>query len=747
MRWAYWVVKQNAVRVYHASTGQTFLALVPFFNMIEKRVVSGRGRGNDNGNGNGSGGGSGGGGVVFDMDGSVSISVAADHEEGEVVSVNPGPFTDHEFYLSFLSAPKVENDYNHLRMALPGALPEGSEYHICMKMSDDEKKTRGKCKKESSDLMWKMKTLSEWRKTMNLPPRLGELSQWANRLHLYGDDDDEKEKLSAANQLLAGLPVSTDDIPAEDQLMLLGIASTNDEARQLVVGQQEDSNYRPQLYSAPDPDEDPEAQRAMENLATLAAQVQQVVGSGNIGLNATQAVLNKTRAFFQFGVMPKGGLDELDDFLLKKIGMLAHCGTDQEMVITPGNISKELICAMRVHLMNESEIHIFCPADSKVFSENCQNVHFMNYTAISLSNELNVINTFRSTLNNLLYSYATSYEEDEAILREKENVVIDGYGPVYLGAIRLRMREKQLLMSTLHFLEAHENQTLSGNMTFQIELKRQERVEADIRSALRREFVLNVQQRLKEVVKPLAVVPVDLGAEKGKLNLTLWEGDDLSQTVAAFCQLHSIPSNYIQTLQNSLRKQITNPPPLLLQLGIILPSGDRKILGIPENSNATIETSVFCIQNDIIDEEGCHSIQECVAHRLDAVQSTTYNRGVLGVMNVDAPDGRQLKMVVRQGEQHDLLQFTADFLEFYKMNTPSAVEAVGNAMHQRLSPITMNIPVSLPSKRQVSMRLSTHDNLTAVVTAFMDYYEIYEGNTDQMMRMATFGMSPGSLML
>lgn len=29
----------------------------------------------------------------------------------------------------------------------------------------------------------------------------------------------------------------------------------------------------PQLYAAPDPEEDPEAQKAMENLASLAAQV------------------------------------------------------------------------------------------------------------------------------------------------------------------------------------------------------------------------------------------------------------------------------------------------------------------------------------------------------------------------------------------------------------------------------------------------------------------------------------------
>jgi hypothetical protein len=40
-------------------------------------------------------------------------------------------------------------------------------------------------------------------------------------------------------------------------------------------------------------------------------------------------------------------------------------------------------------------------------------------------------------------------------------------------------------------------------------------------------------------------------------------------------------------------------------------------------------------------------------------------------------------MVLRQGEQHDLIEFTRDFLEYYKMSNPQAIEAVANAMHQR----------------------------------------------------------------
>jgi hypothetical protein len=40
-------------------------------------------------------------------------------------------------------------------------------------------------------------------------------------------------------------------------------------------------------------------------------------------------------------------------------------------------------------------------------------------------------------------------------------------------------------------------------------------------------------------------------------------------------------------------------------------------------------------------------------------------------------------MVVREGEQHDLLQFTSDFLEYYHIHSRGAVESVANAMHKR----------------------------------------------------------------
>lgn len=327
--------------------------------------------------------------------------------------------------------------------------------------------------------------------------------------------------------------MSTDDIPAEDQLMLIGRAESYEEARAMVYGGQ--SRPPPQLYTAPDPEEDPEAQRAMEHLATLAAQVQQVVGTGNIALNATRAVLNKTRDFFQNGVLPSGGLDELDDFILKKIGMLQHCGTDRQMKIFHGNISKELMCAMRVHLMNETETNVFCPADSKVFSQNCLDVEFMNYTAISINNELSVIETFENTLNGLLNSYPSSYEEDKEFLAEKEKYNGGEYGPAFIGAIRLRMREKELLIATLKFLEDRRNETLSDGVFFQLEQKLVERAESDARAKKRAEFLEAVKLRSK-TTQPVALVPAsELPGDDLTEDLVLLEGLDITQTGNRIC--------------------------------------------------------------------------------------------------------------------------------------------------------------------------------------------------------------------
>ena len=121
-------------------------------------------------------------------------------------------------------------------------------------------------------------------------------------------------------------------------------------------------------------------------------------------------------------------------------GMLAHCGYENDMKLTASEgISKQLLCAMRVHLMNETEVYIFCPANVLVWEENCHNVAFANYTAISPTNEQAVIHALRGTLYSMLNAYPTTIQEDRLKLGQVE----EGrrvMGPVMLSAVKLRFR-------------------------------------------------------------------------------------------------------------------------------------------------------------------------------------------------------------------------------------------------------------------------------------------------------------------
>ena len=78
------------------------------------------------------------------------------------------------------------------------------------------------------------------------------------------DEEEQKIVSGVNNAILKKLPYSVDMIPAEEQLMLLGHASTAEEASLILTGGRE-RTIVPQLYSAPDPEEDERAARAIES--------------------------------------------------------------------------------------------------------------------------------------------------------------------------------------------------------------------------------------------------------------------------------------------------------------------------------------------------------------------------------------------------------------------------------------------------------------------------------------------------
>jgi hypothetical protein len=142
------------VRVKHVTTGNAFLALIPFYDMFEKRL-------------------NGGGGISFEADGSVGIRIGEAAVEGAAVGLHPGNLTDAEFFMRYLRVPIIRNPNNAIVMGLPGPLPEDSQFLQCLK---DPKAARSndECKGgqfRSHSVFWQSDTLSKWRREMNLPPR------------------------------------------------------------------------------------------------------------------------------------------------------------------------------------------------------------------------------------------------------------------------------------------------------------------------------------------------------------------------------------------------------------------------------------------------------------------------------------------------------------------------------------------------------------------------------------------------
>jgi hypothetical protein len=716
IRWAYWIVKQNAVKVRHATTGYEFFALVPFINYIRKSHTAG-------------------GTLTFDRNGLVNLRVNS-HLPNTFVTFSTGNFTDSEYFMRYFDVPSGMNDYNDIKLKLPGSIPKGSKFHYCVKGNEKERDS-DECKGSfrSDSMFWKSKVLTDWRNAMNLPPRLQELRMWATRLHLYGGHE-EMKLLNTANQIIAGLPIPVDQMSAEEQLMMLGLVTSSKEAALVVHGSNEGPNL-PHLYTAPDPDEDPEALRAMENLAYFAAQAEIVLHSGADQLNVTKAVLEHIRNFFMHGVLPYAGLDELDEFLLKKIGMLSHCGFASDMKVTHKNISGELFCAMRVHLMNESEMQIFCPSDVKVWQENCLDVEFLNFTAISELNEKAVINSLRHSFFSALSNYPTSYDDDQQKYESLRNA-----DTIYAKILLLRMREKELLLSAMQYLDEYESMVNNGSVLYQLEMKAREREELNRRKAEFEEFTRLSREIASQNVHVASIVVNTGNEDVPKLNLTVNEGESLAQKVVQFCNEYGFASSNINRIEDALRKSIQNPKPLLLHMGVALPSGLRKIVGIPEGSNVTLETAVFCSRYNISYGKHCLNLEHRIQNRLQG----SFYREVLTSVSIESVDGRNLKILVREGEQHDLLQHVTDFFQYYNLPTTS-VNEVATAISNNLPKVALIIPINMQSTRAIQCAIFIGANITNTIEGFANFYDIQSEAKTEIFRRAVYGMAPGTYLL
>lgn len=197
------------------ATGLEFLAMVPFFNFVEKGVNIGRNAldapvANKTKSGNNSmddtrrwlaekAGHRGG--VRLEVDGRVTMRASAAREPGAVVLVRAGDLPDADFFLRYLRVPRGRNYNNVMPLKLPGAVPTGSLFHQCVKGTRKQRNSDACLSHRSESLHWRSTVLTQWRKELGLPPRMQELRLWANRLHLYGSGETEMRLQSRANQV------------------------------------------------------------------------------------------------------------------------------------------------------------------------------------------------------------------------------------------------------------------------------------------------------------------------------------------------------------------------------------------------------------------------------------------------------------------------------------------------------------------------------------------------------------------
>jgi hypothetical protein len=118
-----------------------------------------------------------------------------------------------------------------------------------------------------------------------------------------------------------------------------------------------------------------------------------------------------------------------------------------------------------------------------------------------------------------------------------------------------------------------------------------------------------------------------------------------------------------------------------------------------------VTTGVFCTKYDSskhpVDSDWCRALMKRVTQRLE---TPTFVRRILLIVPIDAPDSRKLKLVIREGEQHDVVQFVSDFFELYHLSM-EMVHGMAAEVLKRLPAVATSVPVGLSGKRQVTVAL------------------------------------------
>jgi hypothetical protein len=296
--------------------------------------------------------------------------------------------------------------------------------------------------------------------------------------------------------------------------------------------------------------------------------------------------------------------------------------------------------------------------------------------------------------------------------------------------------------------------------------------EYDVETEKRREQALAIER------DPLSTVEVDMG-DAGTHNITVSRGESLQGRVQAFTKQFQIGVDDAKMLEQTLRNQVPQPPPLALLMTVIHPTTLVSLhLAIPEKSGEgrdgggststasasaaaaaaaaaaadvnnssscdvdyyTREVAVFCRLHDMCDFE-----DELLERVLERVLPARFVRAVRLQVPVESIDGRHLLLQVHEGEQHDLHTLVYEFFSYYMLPLDEVGVLVSEAI-SRMPPVLLKFPVQLPKKKQLVIHFVRGDDVTQVVEAFIAYYGLDAGGVlkHNLLSSALKGMNPSA---
>ena len=711
MKWALQIVRSYAVRVYKVTTRKSFLALVPFVDMIGHRTGAG-------------------GNVTLGLDNLVRVNLG-EHAEGMACQLDRNPLTDAESLLKYHVVDEEENEHNALRLHLPGS---GRSW-------------------PGQPLYFQTDTLREWRVQQSLPPRTADLWRQGQNLHLWGDEEDveEQKMLEAANNRMRQMGLDPDKVNPEEVLMLEGRVSNSADAALAIRGNNQ-IKESVQLYMPPDPEDDERAAEATTKLADYGAQLQRsALVNPDVNGSAIQKVMNQTRNFFLHGIKPHGGLDEVDLLLLRKMSLLDQChgevrgegGGDgpgqfvftHEFRVTPQNVSDPLMCAVRIHVMNETELDVLCAALSgpAAWEPTCedQGGDFQWDQPISPENELLAIGAVRQSLSALRNGYGSSDEDDQAM------ELLTTIPPLTRAAVQLRVREKSLLDNAMKSMDDREENL--GNLTFQLVT----RMEQQLKFSQAKDDHVAYAKKLQEdffARRTVINMPVKLGGGRSA-NLTVYEGEDLAARVKEFAAANKLAKKGAQMLEKMARGRIKpKTTPALLLNDAVITNGTRQLLMVPApavnvSANVTQSALEFCMIHGVVEEDWPEII------RIANISFTQrMKRKSMVNFPVGVPDGRSVVLDIRRGEQHDIKQTVRDFVAAHHLGDATLTNGLIDIVEQRLPKAVMRMEVPVGGKRTLELRICEGDNVKEEITLFLQVYRVPMENLERLTHAALANM-------